>query len=58
MIKLWLWPVTLAILTATGLVSGLMSDGVGDFWAWIGLGTPLLIGAYYSFFHKRIKSID
>lgn len=53
MIKLWLWPVMLAILTISGLVSGLVSDGIGDIWAWIGLGIPILSGGYHSLFRGR-----
>jgi hypothetical protein len=49
MIKLWLWPIVLAILTLTGLISGLISDSLGDVWACIGLGIPVLIGFYFGF---------
>lgn len=53
MIKLWLWPVMLAMLTATGLVSGLVSDGPGDIWAWIGLGIPVMSGVYYGLLRRQ-----
>ena len=52
MIKLWLWPVVLAVLTLTGLISGLVSDNIGDTWAWIGLGVPILTGIYFGFIRK------
>lgn len=52
MIKLWFWPACLAILTLTGLVSGLASEGIGDIWAWIGLGAPVLAGIYFGFIAK------
>ncbi len=52
MIRLWLWPILLAILTLSGLVSGLVSDEAGDVWAWVGLGVPVLIGLYYGFIRR------
>ncbi len=39
-LRLWGWPLGTALLTATGLVSGLVSDGWGDVWSWFGLGIP------------------
>jgi hypothetical protein len=42
----WFWPLVLALFTATGLVSALLSDGWGDTWAWVALSIPLAaIGA-------------
>lgn len=52
MIRLWLWPFMLAVLTLTGLISGLVSESVGDIWAWVGLGIPVLMGVYYGFIRK------
>jgi hypothetical protein len=52
MIRLWLWPFILAVLTLTGLISGLVSESVGDIWAWVGLGIPVLMGVYYGFIRK------
>jgi hypothetical protein len=46
MIRLWLWPFMLAVLTLTGLISGLVSESVGDMWAWVGLGIPILVCVY------------
>jgi hypothetical protein len=42
----WLTPILLAVLTASGLLSALISDGIGDLWAWIALGAPLVTAAY------------
>jgi hypothetical protein len=41
----WRWPAALALLSASGLFSALMSEGLGDVWAWIALGTPLAVAA-------------
>ena len=41
----WAWPLALSVLTATGLLSALVSDGWGDALSWFALGLPLLIGA-------------
>jgi len=37
--------VALGLLSATGLVSALVSDGWGDTWSWLALGVPLLVVA-------------
>ncbi|WP_169150456.1 hypothetical protein [Azoarcus sp. TTM-91] len=48
MMRIWAWPSVLALLTAGGLVAGLVSDGLGDVAAWIGLGIPVATGLWYS----------
>lgn len=53
MIRLWLWPFFLALLILTGLISGLVSEGIGDAWAWIGLGIPVLACIYFGFIRKQ-----
>ena len=45
---LWRWPLAMGVLTLVGLVSGLVSDGVGDAIAWIGLGVPVLVGSWFA----------
>jgi len=46
--RLWGWPIVLALLTASGLVSALVSDHWGDVWSWIGLGVPVAVMAWYA----------
>jgi hypothetical protein len=48
MSRLWLWPAVIGVLCAVGLIAGLMSDGVGDYAAWTGLGLPVLMAILYS----------
>ncbi|OVZ57991.1 hypothetical protein CDO44_16590 [Pigmentiphaga sp. NML080357] len=40
--RIWGWPLALGVLTATGLLSALVSDTWGDAWSWVGLGIPVL----------------
>ncbi|MDY0746813.1 hypothetical protein SNE35_20040 [Paucibacter sp. R3-3] len=47
LIKLWVWPVALALLTASGLISALVSDGWGDAWSWLALGLPVAVTAWF-----------
>lgn len=47
MLKLWGWPVALGLLSATGLVSALVSDSWGDAWAWFALGVPVLVMTWH-----------
>ena len=45
--KLWGWPIVLGLLTATGLGTGLVSEGWGDVWSWVGLGVPTATVAWF-----------
>lgn len=45
--RLWGWPLAIALLTATGLVSALVSDAAGDWWSWFALGAPVLVMAWF-----------
>ena len=38
----WGWPIVFALLSATGLLCGLLGDGAWDWAAWLGLGLPTL----------------
>jgi hypothetical protein len=46
--KLWGWPVFLGVLSATGLVTALVSDAWGDVWSWVGLGVPVAVIAWFA----------
>ncbi|MCU0956494.1 MAG: hypothetical protein MUF55_03960 [Hydrogenophaga sp.] len=41
------WPLAIGVLTVTGLVTGLMSDGWGDALAGLGLLVPALVAAWF-----------
>jgi ferrous iron transport protein A len=44
--QLWGWPVVLGLLSASGLLSALVSEGWGDIWSWLALGGPTLLMAW------------
>lgn len=46
--RMWGAPIALGVLTASGLVTALVSDHWGDVWSWIGLGAPVAVMAWYS----------
>ena len=50
---IWAWPLGLGVLTASGLVSGLVSDHWGDIWSWIGLGVPVAVMSLFSLKGRR-----
>ena len=50
--RLWGAPIVLGGLTASGLVSALLSEGWGDVWSWIGLGVPVVVMTWYAFVRK------
>jgi hypothetical protein len=43
--RVWAWPIALAVLSASGLLSALVSDDWGDRWSWLALGLPLVVMA-------------
>ena len=54
--KVWRWPMLLAVLTVVGLLSALLGEG-GPFWfvSWIALSLPLLaivLAVLRSFSHR------
>lgn len=53
LVQLWLWPVLLGVLTATGLFTALVSEGWGDVWSWVALGVPVAVMAWFSFARRR-----
>jgi hypothetical protein len=44
---LWGMPILLGVLTALGLVAGLLGDGWWDVVAVAGLGVPVAVGAWH-----------
>ena len=40
MMRIWLWPVVIAVLSAAGLIAGLVSEGAGDWLSWLALAAP------------------
>jgi len=46
-LRLWAWPLLLAVLSTSGLISALVSDTLGDAWSWFGLGLPVLVMGYF-----------
>jgi len=47
--SLWGMPILLGVLTAVGLVAGLLGDGWWDLVSVIGLGVPVMVGAWHMF---------
>ncbi|HRO59833.1 MAG TPA: hypothetical protein PK177_11825 [Burkholderiaceae bacterium] len=42
-LRLWGAPLVLGLLTASGLLSALVSDTWGDMWSWFALGIPVVV---------------
>jgi hypothetical protein len=47
--RMWAWPIVLGLLSATGLVAALVSDGWGDAWSWLALGAPVAVIGWFGF---------
>jgi hypothetical protein len=47
-IAVWGVPLLLGILTALGLVSALLGDGIWDTVSALALGVPVLVGAWFA----------
>lgn len=58
LLRLWAWPIVMAVLTATGLVSALVSDHYGDWWSWLGLGVPVAVMVWFACFAKPKPAPD
>ena len=43
---IWRAPILLGVLTASGLLSALVADGIGDVWSWIALAAPLAVAVF------------
>jgi hypothetical protein len=45
--RIWAAPLVLAVVSAVGLVSALLADGVADVLAWLSLGLPVFAVGWY-----------
>ena len=45
--SLWGWPAVIAVLSAVGLVGGLVGDGGCDWMTWAGLGIPCVAATWF-----------
>lgn len=45
--KVWFWPVIVGMLSAIGLLSALLYDGLGDVVSWLTLLVPVALAAWY-----------
>jgi hypothetical protein len=50
---MWGWPLVLGLLSASGLLTALVSDGWGDWWAWLGLGVPVAVMAWFAWVPRK-----
>jgi hypothetical protein len=53
-LSLWGWPIALGVLTGTGLISALFSDGgFGDLLSGVCLGAVTAVGLWFSLVRSR-----
>lgn len=45
-------PFVIAVASTVGLISALVGDGLMDVIAWIGLGVPTAVGAWFVYIRK------
>jgi len=46
--RLWGWPIGLAVLSAIGLLSALLGDGAWDALSWAALALPVGVAAWHA----------
>jgi hypothetical protein len=51
--KTWASPIALAVISAAGLIAGLVGDGVLDAVSWVGLGLPVLACLWFGLLKRR-----
>ena len=47
-IRIWTAPIYLGIVSSIGLIAALLSDGLGDYLAWLSLGIPVAVVLWYA----------
>ena len=52
-LAMWGWPLALAILSASGLATALVSDTWGYWWSWLVLGVPVAVMGWHAWPHSR-----
>lgn len=50
--KVWFWPIVIGLLSLAGLIVGLIYDDLGDVFAWITLGTPVVLSCWYGWWRR------
>ncbi|MFY3382899.1 hypothetical protein [Paracidovorax sp. MALMAid1276] len=55
---LWGWPIVLGLLTASGLLTALVSDTWGDWWSWVGLGVPVAVMGWFGWPRRCADAAD
>jgi hypothetical protein len=46
--RVWSAPIFLGVIATVGLISALLSDGLGDYLAWLALGIPVAVCLWYA----------
>lgn len=52
-VRVWTAPIVLGAVTALGLTTALLSDDIGDVFAWIALAVPIVVVARHAWPRKR-----
>jgi hypothetical protein len=47
-VRVWHAPIALGVVTAIGLTAALLSESIGDVFAWIALALPIAIVLWYA----------
>jgi hypothetical protein len=50
---LWGWPIALGVLSALGLLSALVGDGLWDWASWLALGLPVAVCGWFGLRRER-----
>jgi hypothetical protein len=50
--RIFRWPLVLGFLSAVGLVSALLGDGIWDALSWLALSVPVTVVAWFAWRYK------
>lgn len=53
--QIWVMPAILALVSALGLISALLGDGIWDVLSWLALAVPVIVIVWYSLWAFLIR---
>lgn len=56
--RVWTAPILLGVTAAIGLIAALLSNGVGDYVAWVALAIPVVVVVWYARARRTNQNVN